>query len=418
MNVEIITIGNEILIGQTIDTNSAWLGKELNDRGLDVKYITSISDEKSTIKSAIDIAFSRADVVLTTGGLGPTKDDITRDTLTEYFQTKLVMNDDVLQNIKNHFDRVGRELNEINRLQALVPESCIPIMNSRGTAAGMIFEKNGKFLISMPGVPYEMKTMMTSTVFPFLMGKVTSKLNIVHQTISVIGIPESIIATNISHIEDELPEFLSLAYLPHFNIVRVRISGKSTKHTETELAAEIQNFIQKIKEILGNRCYDGETPIAEIVGELLAKHQLKIGTTESCTGGNIAQKIVSISGSSRYYFGSLVTYDYGAKENILGISKEDLLQYGAVSEEIAIQMVKKGKEKLGVDICISTTGIAGPGGGMEGKPVGLVYVSIAFPDNSITVFKDVYPGSRDQIIEKAGNAALSYVRQWLIELEN
>jgi nicotinamide-nucleotide amidase len=417
MNVEIITIGNEILIGQTIDTNSAWLGKELNNRGLDTKFITSISDDRATIKSAIDIAFSRSDVVLITGGLGPTKDDITRETLTEYFETKLVMNNDVLQNIKNHFNRIGRELNEINRLQAMVPESCVPIMNSRGTAAGMIFEKNGKFLISMPGVPYEMKTMMTSTVFPFLIKKTTSKLNIVHQTLSVFGIPESIIATNIAHIENELPNHLSLAYLPHFNIVRIRISGKSTKHTETELYAEIQSFMQRIKDILGNTCYDGETPIAEIVGELLAKHQLKIGTIESCTGGHIAQKIVGISGSSRYYFGSLVTYDYAAKENILGISKEDLLKYGAVSEEIAIQMVKKGKEKLGVDICISTTGIAGSTGGMEGKPVGLVYVAISFPDNSITVFKDVYPGSRDQIIEKVGNAALSYVRQWLIDLD-
>lgn len=417
MFVEIITIGDEILIGQTIDTNSAWLGKELNDRGLDVRYVTSISDAKDDIMGAIDLAFSRSNVVLMTGGLGPTKDDITRDTLTEYFQTRLILNEEVLANIRSHFDRVGRTLKEINRLQAMVPEACSPIPNSRGTAAGMVFEKNGKMLVSMPGVPYEMKSMMNNHVFDLINKKFPQKLNIVHHTLSVIGIPESIIATQIAHIEDRLPNELHLAYLPHLNIVRIRLTGKSSDISENDLNQLMNPFIQQIKEILGLNAYEGEAPIAKLVGELLVERKLNIATVESCTGGQIANQLVGISGSSRYFYGSLLTYDYAAKEIILGISKEDLLTYGAVSEEIARQMVVNGKKKLGTDICISTTGIAGPGGGSNEKPVGLVYIGISFPNNKVIVHREIFPGSRDQIIEKVGNMALSILRIQLLDIK-
>jgi nicotinamide-nucleotide amidase len=417
MFVEIITIGDEILIGQTIDTNSAWLGKELNDRGLDIRYVTSISDTKEDIMGAIDLAFSRSDVILMTGGLGPTKDDITRDTLTEYFQTRLILNEAVLENIQSHFDRVGRTLNEINRLQAMIPEACIPIPNSRGTAAGMVFEKNGKMLVSMPGVPYEMKSMMNNHVFELISHQYPQKLNIVHRTLSVIGIPESIIATQISHIEDTLPKELHLAYLPHLNIVRIRLTGKSSDISENELNHLMNPFIKQINDILGLNAYEGEIPIAKLVGELLFERKLNIGTVESCTGGQIANQIVGVSGSSRYFYGSLLTYDYSAKEKILDISREDLLKYGAVSEEIARQMVVNGKEKLGTDICISTTGIAGPGGGSNEKPVGLVYIGILFPNNKVIVHREIFPGSRDQIIEKVGNMALSLLRIHLLDFK-
>ena len=410
MLAEIITIGDEILIGQTVDTNSAWLGEHLNTYGIEVIQITSINDKKESIVAAIKSAENRADIILITGGLGPTKDDITKKVLADYFGASLIMHEGTLQRIKHIFESRGRSLIQANIDQALVPDSCEVIPNTKGTAPGMYFEKNGKIYVSMPGVPYEMKAMMENVVFEKL-NKQGDNYAIVHKTITVVGVPESHLAQIIESVEDRLPSDIKLAYLPHLNLVRLRLSGKSSLRSEAELMAGINTNFEKIKELIGNVWFDGDQGIAEIIGTMLKANKQTIGTIESCSGGFVAHSITANAGSSAYYKGSLLTYAYETKVQLADINQDVLNNVGAVSEEVCEAMAKNAKQKLDVDYCISTTGIAGPDGGTADKPVGLVYIGLAKPDGSVEVKKCEFHGTRLQIIERTAYTSLDMVRQ-------
>ena len=410
MLAEIITIGDEILIGQTVDTNSAWLGEHLNTYGIEVIQITSINDKKESIVAAIKSAENRADIILITGGLGPTKDDITKKVLADYFGASLIMHEGTLQRIKHIFESRGRSLIQVNIDQALVPDSCEVIPNTKGTAPGMYFEKNGKIYVSMPGVPYEMKAMMENVVFEKL-NKQGDNYAIVHKTITVVGVPESHLAQIIESVEDGLPSDIKLAYLPHLNLVRLRLSGKSILRSEVELMTDIDTNFEKIKELIGNVWFKGDQGIAEIIGTMLKANKQTIGTIESCSGGFVAHSITANAGSSAYYKGSLLTYAYETKVQLADINQDVLNNVGAVSEEVCEAMAKNAKQKLDVDYCISTTGIAGPDGGTADKPVGLVYIGLAKPDGSVEVKKCEFHGTRLQIIERTAYTSLDMVRQ-------
>jgi nicotinamide-nucleotide amidase len=410
MLAEIITIGDEILIGQTVDTNSAWLGEHLNAYGVEVIQISSINDKKDSIIEALKSAESRADVILITGGLGPTKDDITKKVLADYFGAKLIINEGALENIKDIFHRRGREVLQINVDQALVPDNCEVILNSKGTAPGMYFEEKGRIYVSMPGVPYEMKAMMDQVVFEKLNAQ-GDNYTIVHDTITVVGVPESHLSVAIESIEDNLPSYIKLAYLPHLNLVRLRLSAKSNSISAQDLKKSVQTAFDKIKVIIGNVWFDGDRNLPEIVGDLLNTTSQSIGTIESCSGGYVAHTITAVAGSSAYYKGSLLTYAYEAKVAIAGISQAMLNEYGAVSKQVCEAMALNARAKLEVDYCISTTGIAGPGGGTADKPVGLVFIGLAKPDGTVELKKCEFHGTRLQIIERTAYTALDMVRR-------
>jgi nicotinamide-nucleotide amidase len=410
MLAEIITIGDEILIGQTVDTNSAWLGKHLNAYGVEVIQISSINDKKDSIIEALKSAESRADIILITGGLGPTKDDITKKVLADYFGAKMIINEGALENIKDIFHRRGREVLQINVDQALVPDNCEVILNSKGTAPGMYFEEKGKIYVSMPGVPYEMKAMMEEVVFEKLNAKGDNYI-IVHDTITVVGVPESHLSVAIESIEDNLPSHIKLAYLPHLNLVRLRLSAKSNNLSAENLEKSIQTEFDQIKAIIGNVWFEGDRNLPEIVGDLLNATSQSIGTVESCSGGYVAHTITAVAGSSAYFKGSLLTYAYETKVAIADIDQTMLNTHGAVSEEVCKAMAKNAKVKLDVDYCISTTGIAGPGGGTDDKPVGLVFIGLAKPDGDVEVKRYEFYGTRMQIIERTAYTALDMVRR-------
>lgn len=409
---EIITIGDEILIGQTIDTNSAWLGSHLTNYGIEVIQISSINDKQSSIVEALREAEARADVILITGGLGPTKDDITKKVLAEYFNANLVPDHQSLENIKSIFSKKGLEILQTNIDQALVPSNCTVIPNTKGTAPGMYFEEKGKIYVSMPGVPYEMKAMMDDFVFDRLLAA-GDQYQIVYKTLSIVGVPESIIADKIDEIESNLPEDIKLAYLPHLTIVRLRLSGKSKVRSTNEMESDMNSIFMEIKEILGEVYYDGDLKISEHIGHLLKVNQQKIGTIESCSGGYLAHQLTLVTGSSSYFKGSLLTYAYETKVAIADIDQDTLNRVGAVSYEVCEAMARNAKGKLEVDFCIATTGIAGPGGGTPDKPVGLVYIGLAKPDESVEVKECFFRGTREQVIERTSITAFNMVRQAL-----
>lgn len=415
MLAEIITIGDEILIGQTVDTNSAWLGKELNKRGIDVERISSIRDTSEAISAALDIAQTRADIILLTGGLGPTNDDITKITLANYFKVDLVENREALENIKAIFERYNRPLLEVNIEQAKVPANCVCLKNLKGTAPGMYFEHQGKIIVSLPGVPYEMKGIMSNEVFPRL-EKITNKLHIAHETITVVNVPESLLSTKIQDIESALPEHIKIAYLPHLNLVRLRLTGRSEKIKEYEMRIQIQNYMDQIKEIIGDVWFNGNKSLSEIVGEMLVSRKFTMGTIESCTGGFIGHSVTVVPGSSRYFLGGMLTYSNQFKIDHIGVDEELFTTVGSVSEEVAQQMALKGQKKLGVDFCISATGVAGPTGATEYKPVGLVYIGLALPNGKVVIKENHFSGTRAQVIEKTAYTALEMLRVELASL--
>lgn len=415
MFVEIITIGDEILIGQTVDTNSAWMGKMLNMRGLDVVQITTVMDNAAAIINALNLAKTRAQVILMTGGLGPTKDDITKKTLAQYFNTTLELNLDVLKHIETLITSRGRKMNDAHREQAILPVSCEVIPNSRGTASGMWFEQDEHIVVSMPGVPYEMKTMMEDYIFAKIEKKYPKSEIILHQTITVVNIPESTISHRIAHIEDALPAHLHIAYLPHLNLVRLRLTGKSETLSAEELTEEMNATLGNICLFLEENYYFGEQALYEEVGKYLVAQNASIGTVESCSSGIIASQIVSQPGASAYFWGGLVTYAYSAKVKIANVSQEKLNQFGAVSKEVAEEMASNGKQILGSDYCLSTTGIAGPSGATEHKPVGLVYIGLALPSGEVRVEEYIFSGDRSQVIERTAYTALNMLRKALLK---
>ena len=411
MLAELISIGDELLIGQTINTNAAWLGQELSLIGIRVKWVSTISDGESDILETIDLAFQRADLIIVTGGLGPTKDDITKHTLVKYFETRLVVNQDVLNKVESFFIKRGREILEVNRLQASLPESCEVLINNHGTASGMWFEKKDKVLLSMPGVPYEMKGIMNDYGFE----KIKSFFNVqglYHKTLLTTGIGESFLAKELSDWELELEsEGLSLAYLPSPGMVKLRVSsyeGVSDK-------AKVEMYLNQVKERFPAFVYGWEDDtLAKVVSDLALRYNLKIGTVESCTGGGVANEIVSISGSSAYFEGSLVTYSYDLKTKLANVNPKTLEVFGAVSEETVVEMAVGGKNVLDVDFCVSISGIAGPDGGTEDKPIGTVWMAIAHNDGVET--KKIKLGdNRQRNIQMTIFAALNFLRLTILE---
>ncbi|MBK7212619.1 MAG: competence/damage-inducible protein A [Bacteroidales bacterium] len=410
MLAEIITIGDELLIGQVIDTNSAWIADQLNANGIKVHQITSVSDNREHILTSLKEAAQRASIILITGGLGPTKDDITKQTLCEYFNTQLVFNQDAYDNISRLFFSRGYPVTELNRLQAMVPEACEVLNNINGTAPGMWFQKDGISYVSMPGVPFEMKEMVSRHVLPRLMGQ--SRNHILHRTILTEGVGESFLAAKIETWEDNLPECIKLAYLPQPGIVRLRLtaSGEDKSYLEKALTdAEISLLPLASEYIFG---HDDET-LQSIIGELLLKKHATLATAESCTGGNIAQMITSIPGSSAYFKGGIVAYSNEIKVNLLGVREGTLMNHGAVSSETVIEMAAGARKNLKTDFAIAVSGVAGPDGGTPEKPVGTVWIAIATPD-TITSTKFLFGDHRGRNIQRASLSALSLLRKALL----
>jgi nicotinamide-nucleotide amidase len=409
VKVEIITIGDEILIGQIVDTNSAWMATELNKAGFEVAQITSVHDNAKHIIEALDLAQNRADIILFTGGIGPTNDDITKQTLCAYFNTKLVFDPSVLENIELLFaNRPNFAMNDLTRAQAMVPENCTLIQNAVGTAPITWFEKNGKVIVSMPGVPSEMKRAMSMEIIPRLQNKFTTAV-ILHKTVQVYGFTESALAIKISDWENNLPENILLAYLPNLSIVKLRLSGISENMVELEFIMNQQ--IDLLSQLLGNTIIAFEDiPLEQLIANKLIEKNLKIATAESCTGGNIAHQFTSLAGSSAFFEGSVVAYSNSVKENLLQVSSIDLEENGAVSQIIVEQMAQGVRKLLKVDVSLAISGIAGPTGGTNEKPVGTVWIS-ACSKESIISKEYRFGKQRNENILRASQAALLLLKE-------
>lgn len=404
---ELLTIGDEILYGQIVDTNSQWMSVELDKVGIKVIRKTSVGDVESEILTAFAEAESRADIILITGGLGPTSDDLTKPLLAKYFNCEMKLHEEALVEVTAFFKSRGRELTETNRLQAFLPICCTKITNAIGTAPGMWFEKNGKVFMSMPGVPHEMKKMMTEQVIPRLKEKFKPPV-IVHKVIRTAGIGESMLADKIESWEKSLPPHIKLAYLPSIGEVKLRLTGMGSN--EAPLKEEIDGLSQKLLPFAGEYIYGyGEEPLEVAVGKLLREKGLTISIAESCTGGYLSHLVTSVPGSSQYFLGSMVPYDYQIKMRQLGVRPEVLEQYGAVSEPTIIEMANIVRAKFNTDIGVATSGIAGPGGATAEKPVGLVW--IAYSDKHHTVTKKLQLSTERLLnIKAASNAVLNLIR--------
>ena len=410
-NVEIITIGDEILIGQTVDTNSAWMGGELNLIGININRITSISDNRDEIISALNEALSRAEVVLITGGLGPTSDDLTKDTLAGYFGGKLVMDAGVLENITERLRRRNLNMNENNRQQAMVPDNCKVLQNLTGTAPGMLFEKSGKIVVSMPGVPHEMKHIMKEHVLPLLAERLPGGV-IVHKNIMTYGVAEAILAERLTTFEDQLPGEVRLAYLPAYGVIKLRLTAAGSD--EKKIRKSVSEQVEKLYKIIPDVIYgEDEVMLEEVVGKLLNDNKLTVSTAESCTGGKIASLITSVPGSSGWFRGSVVAYDNSIKTGILGVSKETLRLYGAVSAETAGEMARGARRLMGTDYSVAVTGIAGPTGGTAEKPVGTVWIAID-SERGVVTEKQIFADNRQINISRSSYGALNLLRKQIV----
>ena len=408
MRAEIITIGDELLIGQVVDTNSAWMAERLNEAGIELYQITSVHDDRAHILKALDEAFSRADIVLTTGGLGPTKDDITKHVMCEYFGTTLVEDSRVREHIHELYKERPDVLNRLTATQWLVPESATILPNRVGSAPIMVFEQTGKLLVALPGVPHEMKIVMREQVLPFIRLKVRGERlevsgEIIHRTMMLYGIAESTLALKIEDWENALPQSMHLAYLPKDGIIRLRLSsyGEATKE-------EIEQQLANLKPLIADYLIATEDlPLETILGnQLKARHQT-IATAESCTGGRLAAALNAQSGSSAYYMGSVVAYDNTIKEQVLGVKHDTLEKYGAVSEQTVREMAEGVRALMQTDYAIATSGIAGPTGGTPEKPVGTVWIAWATPDGTTAeCYHFGVAREREQITQRAVTAAL------------
>ena len=406
MRAEIISIGDELLIGQTVNTNAAWMGQECSKMGIRIVQVTTISDDKEQILEAFNLAFKRADLILVTGGLGPTKDDITKYTLCEYFNTELEIHIPTLQRIESYFSQRNRPMLEMNIRQAEMPKICTILENKNGTANGMWFQKEDRILISMPGVPYEMKGIMIDEVFPRLRDRFDIK-GLFHRTILTQGIGESFLADQIQEWENDVrSRGLGLAYLPAPGMVKLRL----TSYDGEQRSAEIDSLFNVIKEKYPQFVFGKEEEsLPIVVGEILIAKGMSIGSVESCTGGGLAESIVSIPGASAYFKGSFVTYSDELKNQLVGVSYENLSTFGAVSSEVVEQMAQNGRELLGVDVCVSTSGIAGPEGGSLEKPVGTVWIAVAVK-GSVVSKKFQFGEHRERNIQMTILTALNLVR--------
>ncbi len=415
MNYSIIVIGDELLIGQVTDTNSGWIARHLTPYGWNVKSVKVVADDAAEISRAIDEAFEQTDVILMTGGLGPTKDDITKPALCQYFGGVLVHDEATAANVLEVVSKRHIRLNDYTRAQAIVPSSCRVIQNQVGTAPIMWFEKDGKTLVSMPGVPHETETMMQREVIPQLIKKYDSDVDIEYRTFIVIDIIESELAMRLDELERSLPSYLHLAYLPQPGIIRLRLSGASAN---SELInADMDKYSYRLHELLGdNIISDQDRSLPEIVGDMLRKHHLTVSSAESCTGGNIAHVITQVAGSSDYFLGAVVSYANEVKENVLGVSSHDIAVNGVVSEPVVRQMVEGACRVIGTDCAVSTSGIAGPGGAVPGKPVGTVWMAAKCHDRVVAQCCHL-PGDRNRVINRATTEALKMLYKLLRELD-
>jgi nicotinamide-nucleotide amidase len=412
MKAEIITIGDELLIGQTIDTNSAWMGAELSLAGFDVHKKTTIHDNRSDIIQALSDSSGKSDVVLITGGLGPTSDDITKQTLCEFFNTKLVLDEEVLDMIGKMMLRRNFPMNENNRRQAEVPESCMVLTNAAGTAPGMWFEQDDTIFISMPGVPVEMKYIMNRHVLPALKKRFTSQV-IIHRNVMTYGAPEARLAEILTGFEAALPGHIKLAYLPSSGIIKLRLTGSGTDHKSVSDSVEIQ--VNKLYTIIPDLIYgENEESLEMVIGKLLREKKKTLCTSESCTGGNIAHLITCIPGSSDYFVGSVIAYSNSVKTQLLGIDERIIEEEGAVSEPVIRAMAEGAKRILKTDYCVATSGIAGPGGETPEKPVGTIWIAVASGSGTVAE-KHTFGTDRVANITRFSLVALNMLRKQIIK---
>jgi nicotinamide-nucleotide amidase len=402
----IITIGDEILIGQIVDTNSAFISRELNKNGIRISKKYSIADSAEAINEALDEHIGKVDVLIFTGGLGPTKDDITKYTLNTYFNGKLVRNEQVYGMLSAYFSSFGREFSEANQGQAMVPDVCRILPNKRGTAPGMLFEKEGTLVFSLPGVPYEMEGLLVEEAIPMIRENFDMPA-VIHKTILTQGVPESILMVKIQDWENSLDPRVKLAYLPSPGIVRLRLTA--IEHFP-EAETYMHEKAEALKPLIGERIfgYDEDTLEGVVLQQLLAKGAT-VSFAESCTGGYLAHKLTSVPGSSKVFNGSLVAYGYDIKSNMLGVSPEVLMREGAVSEPVVMRMAEGVKEKFGATYAIATSGIAGPDGGTTEKPVGTVWIAVSGPNGS-RAQKFRFPGNRLRNIQMTALAGLDMLR--------
>ena len=413
MRSAIITIGDEILIGQVTDTNAVWISRNLNALGIQVGEMVTVSDSAGQITTTLDRYMGRYELLIMTGGLGPTTDDITKQTLAAYFDCKLVTHQAALERITSFFRERGRSMIESNRRQADVPEACRVLMNNHGTAPGMWFEKEGTILISLPGVPYEMEGLMKDHVIPELI-RMNNIPQVVHRTIMTQGVPESYLAAMLRDWERDLPDCVKLAYLPRPGIVRLRLTvvDKCASDAEQILHVTIGKLLDIIPEhVFG---YD-DVSLEKVLGELLLERGLSLASAESCTGGNIARLITSVPGSSSYYSGSVIAYENRIKCSVLDVDPELIEKRGAVSREVVEQMASGVRKALGTDTAISTSGIAGPDGGTPEKPVGTTWICVQYRDESYArLFR--FAGTRERIIDQASYTALQLLRRLVLNI--
>lgn len=412
MKAQIITIGDEILIGQIVDTNAAYISRALNSVGVVVTERLSIGDDRDRIIEALDTSLSQCDMVITTGGLGPTKDDITKKTLAEYFNSELVCDKEVYAHVKKMLEERGIEFNELNQGQALVPACCTVLPNMKGTAPGMWFERDGKVVVSLPGVPFEMEALMQEEVLPRLAEHFSLK-QIVHRTMITTGLAESMLAKRIEAWENALPPYIKLAYLPSPSQVRLRLSAYEVDGRK--VGEEIDRLFSQLEKIIPQYVvgYQNES-IYTSVHKMLLRKGLTLATAESCTGGAIAAHFTSQAGASGYFLCGVVSYSNEAKHNVLGVDMSDIERYGAVSRPVVEQMAEGARRISGADYAVATSGIAGPTGGTPDKPVGTVWMAVATPSGVRSQVK-ILGSAREQVIERATSTVVAMLRDAIIE---
>ena len=404
MQAFILTIGDEILLGQILDTNSRFIARALAQLGAETVEMRSVGDNKGEILQALADGFSKADAVFVTGGLGPTKDDITKQALAEFFHTPLTQNDEVYRWLQEFFATSPARLNAPNQTQAVLPQACEPLRNAKGTAPGMWFEKDGKVLVSLPGVPFETEYLFPAEVLPRLQAKFTD-LSVRYQMVTVFDIPEAELALKLAAFEASLPEGLTLAYLPSPGYVRLRLTAKTKNAPLQEQVEKLLHALRPLSVQIGE-----VENTAQQFAQIFQKSGVKIACAESCTGGNIAHEITAVPGASNYFVGGVVSYSNEVKKNVLGVSAKDLEKYGAVSEPVACQMAEGVRRLTGADWAVATTGIAGPDGGSAEKPVGTVWIAVAGPQNT-QARKFLFSRTRERNIGRATQTAIA----WLAE---
>ena len=413
MKAELITIGDEILIGQIINTNAVFLAKELNKIGIEIAQITSISDQKEHIIEALDASTKRAEVVILTGGLGPTKDDLTKHTLCEYFNDTLIKNEEILAHIEEIFKKyINTPINNQNRQQALLPSKATIFKNDHGTASGMWFEKKGQVIISLPGVPFEMKSLMNQSVIPQLQ-KHFIRPFILHKTIMTYGLGESAIAERIEAWENNLPQTIKLAYLPNIGRVRIRLSsvGSDEELLKNTINSEIEKLLPLINDIFIG--FEDETSLEIQIKEGFVKQQKTLALAESCTGGEIASRLTQVAGASEYFKGCAVAYHTQSKTDLLGVSEALINKYSVVSKEVASAMAENARKKFNTTVGLSTTGNAGPSKGDSDAEIGTVWIAIAIQDKIVTK-KFLFGRHRERVIGKSVNKALELLMNQII----